>query len=954
MYNFKLSSIPNMRRIKKILDNFIIEIDSNKINSLKEEEVKSRFLISFFGDILNFNCGNSDSWMLREEKKSSTDGTKPDAALGYFYINNTIDDVRAVIEIKNANTDLDTKQKRVNSKTPVEQAFEYAPKSSGGNCNWVIVSNLLEIRFYSSKDISKYQVFYLKELGNENKLKELLFLFHKDRLIKNDLKDKSNTDRLLEFVKTDFRTKTSESQSIIDKVFYCLKRFEELGYVNPDYIASIKPFNVLDEYVWHYNDYKLFTINSELYQLISHIKVENGIIIFSDVLSNTFGENVEDAREKLKWSFVFLNKCMITKIQAVKDIQLESDSNRRTLGFSKIHIFRPKQDNHITLDINMKTESGTCDCMVCNYRNFKFDSLLKKLKLAEGNKDNITLKYAFGNFLMATNDYKTSYSILCDLREEAKEQYDTGVGYFLATYNTTLLYNLIQMYRHDDREEIRNNIRALDLDRVLYDELEFYVEKDVLDYLKQIKDDHLIQKTQETVNKLLDQSINLKNLIDSGGSQTGPNYAALLLVNYHKLVLHHYHNSIFYFRFEKYKDITTKAFEALLIGYNTPEHGLLFFTEYILTEAILNIRPNQLQNILKEQKSIRADEESIEIFVNKIINFLTSLTGKKKNTFNEYCENKLVSNNLDNYSFSTLFNSVFSNIFTILCKLEINADQFESVIDPLIQFITIEDNLAWFDLKEFAGFILENGDLFKLEDLENILKITVKKDRMFNVKYEELIKSVPSAIQKFYPDYKFKNIIFIKRAINNCEAEDNDFSNYNKILNLYNICDDACRQILKTTFLNKLDVKFDYEYYELLVGEKIVSIEEGNYFEQYVSEVSNHRIRGPYTYGKLELTDCVFMSFIIIKYDLNINSNRKEFELLTDLNEFENWLLDPYQFDYEKFDPKWIAALQQLPMILNCMGQFRSISDAVDRSLVVDYDPVLAEIKYKYLLPKSI
>jgi len=127
------------------------ELESGKIVSLKEEEIKSRFVNTFFGDVLGYNYGNSNRWLLREEKKSKINGTKPDAVLGYFFKNKEDDDVRVVIEIKDAKTSLDDKQKRVKSFTPVEQAFNYGSQT-GGHCKWVIVSNINEIRFYPYSD----------------------------------------------------------------------------------------------------------------------------------------------------------------------------------------------------------------------------------------------------------------------------------------------------------------------------------------------------------------------------------------------------------------------------------------------------------------------------------------------------------------------------------------------------------------------------------------------------------------------------------------------------------------------------------------------------------------------------------------------------------------------------------------------------------------------------------
>jgi len=123
--DFRLSSVTDIRGITLLITGLVKELESGKLESLKEEEIKSRFVNTFFGDILGFNYGNSNKWQLREEKKSVTDGTKPDVALGYFFSDETKDDVRAVIEIKDATTDLDSPQKRPDKQTPIDQAFGY-------------------------------------------------------------------------------------------------------------------------------------------------------------------------------------------------------------------------------------------------------------------------------------------------------------------------------------------------------------------------------------------------------------------------------------------------------------------------------------------------------------------------------------------------------------------------------------------------------------------------------------------------------------------------------------------------------------------------------------------------------------------------------------------------------------------------------------------------------------
>ena len=154
-----------------------------------------------------------------------------------------------------------------------------------------------------------------------------MFLFHKYRLIKHKLTEKSNTDKLFELTALFQEKEIKNNVHIIDKIYYSLKRFEEFGFVSPDYIASIEPFNVLNEYVWHYYDHKLFTINSEIYHLLNEIEIKENSINLSKILENDIiVNNVFDAQYKSERSGKCRNKGTITKIQAVRDFTLEVES----------------------------------------------------------------------------------------------------------------------------------------------------------------------------------------------------------------------------------------------------------------------------------------------------------------------------------------------------------------------------------------------------------------------------------------------------------------------------------------------------------------------------------------------------------------------------------------------------------------------------------------------------
>ena len=169
---------------RKILNNWINSLEKGILSKSKEEEFQGEFLNDIFSFILgavNKSSGN-DEWNLQRESKTKIDGQKADGVIGFFDVNGK-DDVRAVIELKGPTISLDQRQKRSgDTRTPVEQAFNYAPKY-GKNCQWVIVSNYKEIRLYRSNDMTEYEVFFLENLKDDLEFQKFIYILSFEALV---------------------------------------------------------------------------------------------------------------------------------------------------------------------------------------------------------------------------------------------------------------------------------------------------------------------------------------------------------------------------------------------------------------------------------------------------------------------------------------------------------------------------------------------------------------------------------------------------------------------------------------------------------------------------------------------------------------------------------------------------------------------------------------------------
>ncbi|GGE97237.1 Eco57I restriction-modification methylase domain-containing protein [Hymenobacter cavernae] len=142
------------------------------VRSQKEEALQAEFLNLLFGQVLGYEYQATTHRQLQLELKTLTDGTKPDGALGDFVASpggGLGGPVRAVVELKDARTPLDAKQRghqKGRAETPVEQAFSY-PSKFGSACRWVLVSNFVELRLYAASDQTRAEIFRLDTLPDQ-------------------------------------------------------------------------------------------------------------------------------------------------------------------------------------------------------------------------------------------------------------------------------------------------------------------------------------------------------------------------------------------------------------------------------------------------------------------------------------------------------------------------------------------------------------------------------------------------------------------------------------------------------------------------------------------------------------------------------------------------------------------------------------------------------------------
>ena len=182
---FSRDNIDDFDRKWKRIQNWRKSCIQGDLEHTKESQIQGAFLVQIFDEILGYSTvtsTDSDFFNQKQEFNSVLDASEADGGLGFFSVRHKVNDVRVVIELKDAKKDLDKKQNRSSHLTPVEQGFSYANKN-GSKCGWVIVSNFIETRLYKSNSSLEYEVFDIRRMDNEAEFLRFYFFLCKDHLI---------------------------------------------------------------------------------------------------------------------------------------------------------------------------------------------------------------------------------------------------------------------------------------------------------------------------------------------------------------------------------------------------------------------------------------------------------------------------------------------------------------------------------------------------------------------------------------------------------------------------------------------------------------------------------------------------------------------------------------------------------------------------------------------------
>ncbi len=751
------------------------------------------------------------------------------------------------------------------------------------------------MRLYHHKKQECYEEFCLKDLKNDNeKLRKFLFLLHKDRLISKNTT--SPVDRLLENSKLYVENYPSDNgeKHITEQLYKNLKKFDGLGFINPDTIANMSIFGN-NEYQGYFESNTLNSYNEDVFNFFQQLTIkDNEITISNKDYENTLKTELgEDYIDKIYFIIKKLNKSLIHFI----------DCSDKGVTQKNINIF-------------LKNHTETCDCLMCNYENFDFAKLIHKLKNIQGTEKMYELENAYAFHKIRMNDNRWAYLAYKGIRERSKIK-KQDIEYFIATYNFKKLERFVRDGDFEEGQDFEKEADTIDLHQVIYETLEVTTDIDIKVVLKELAETTFFNSVDYEVDKIVRELRRTYELYLNGGTSWGGSNLNELYKQLIRLYKYTRANFVIFDGFEEYKKIAQNIFEGFLISSSTDDAykgKLLSFNNFMLKNAVMHIDNGSLRNLLKRYKieNLKVDTESYDSLLQITKNLIGSVT--KSTKYGDYendefiCELKRRGD-----GFIAIFGNILNNLFTLLCYIDIKQIDFVNQSKSLVLFLEYEGGISHQYFKGLCDFFIQKGNLLTSGQLLECLTMTLQKGNPNHNTYDELVIAIGKGIRKYHKDFQIKENTFLHLLF--AKFQDRDNLEHTKLIDFYFILGTENQEVLRGKFIEYLDNEFNYSFYRTLLIYEILDHNFGNYFEKLVITEQNSLISwlvwkqspSKYDFWNSEY-DHYFLIFSQLIYTHNLfdDSRIAKFQDIPDLPNFEKWLLNPYIFDYESFDVEWL------------------------------------------------
>ncbi|WP_111308860.1 SIR2 family protein [Confluentibacter sediminis] len=713
----------------------------------------------------------------------------------------------------------------------------------------------------------------------------------------------------------------SDKSKIINELYNSLSRFHYTRVLPQITLASLYPLSkdAKEEPAYLVRGTTLKCFNQSLYELISNYEGQEDKNFTSE------------EKDKLNYC---LGRIVMSGIYSLGKIE-----NPDSWGS-----YRAKEELELIPKIKY---NDTCDCIDCTLNNYDYAGAVNKIFKYHIN-DNTELwnDLIYTYSLYRIRDYYNCFLALKDIIVKANRLNKLEVS-FLAKYNLKRLKWAVSNEFMNDRiswndvQEIKTEIDSINLDEEL-DKVKYFVDKDVFDFLKEVRDGVYIQRLCNEIDEIFVKVPRTVESIKNGGSHSS-NVFNNLYEAVRKLKAFLDTNFLIGNGFSPIEDTLKKSINTFILGYylknfaGIKKHSffglshIIEFDTFMFNLIIDNSDNKELIRILEKNEihDIKIGKESLGKIFTYINNFLKSSYKIPRHFGNDPVINKsFISAVAQNEIFNRHLMEKFSSICLVIAYFDFSKPQLKTIysnINHYINFMKFSDeNLECLNrIYEKKGKLLDDDDLLKT------LKI-FDKNKKIDSTYLSIVECLKEKNKKFkHEDIDLKSFDLNRNTL--------DFPI------LYHALDSDNKKAFKKNLEAKLGKVNDGQMFYITISEKILLTKK---IKNQYKNIINGNLK-----VKLDETtiDTDYVRFRVKQFfdlvnkgiidDQGINTNEIEEDQF-------KFLLNPENFEPSMFKVDWLK-YYNWDSYCKRFSEIDYIKTALKDSLKKRFDEKLSETYFK-------
>jgi hypothetical protein len=653
---------------------------------------------------------------------------------------------------------------------------------------------------------------------------------------------------------------------VLDQLYqYLSSVFKHWSFLPIKNFTEHFPFLKGENVNFHRTPFTLYTDNQEVYKLLTSIRINKErkyVLEGSEVIQDN-----EEHQKKLQ---------VVTLTLAINLVHNIKFSDRSEIPFFSYNFNIPKE--HFS-----------------DIKNFRFSKLFEKRKIVDDNSYE-RLKDAYAEFRLG--NFLEMISICEEVSQMASCEHNPQ--YFIARFNIVKMKWFLHNYYYgeDNQQEVIKKIDLINLN----EELAYYKNSQDYYYLELINKEQLIPQYAMRISAYRDTIRNSYHSKDRGFNEAASN----MLFNFYELTNFITLNCVLIEDDAQFRRTATAFLEGVIASYaSSSELGgkivsfddtlLIYLTQYCTSKEIRsNLQRYQVQKLAYKIKN-SGSKSFIEIFLGFLQDYELVVLGY---TSQSSIKTHFFWNNYDKY---------FENFLTLLSVLDLPIAQIEDIAVALLKNLRVNKHLTVFDanigIKQFLG---KQGNNISSKTLKDYFCFFALDDSFRDASITDEISDFLSDTSITLKESEFDQLKLIFFSESNLK---NNLQNADLLRIIYRyLTDEKQKSQIKKFVINLLDRSFDETiYYKFSISGVIPHTQKMeniyiNKLNEFVLSLNKNR---PQLFGNFSINQVDnYLNYLFSK---GLMPEEHIKDKLCGINLYYCWLLDIDNFDYKKFEIKWLS-----------------------------------------------